>query len=94
MSAEPTLRITHATTDPIEALRDRPDAGPPPSLTAAVKLLLTPPEAADALAASERTLWGMTYPRGPIPVVKLGRAVRYDVRDLIAFIDNAKEGGR
>jgi hypothetical protein len=62
--------------------------GPAPSL------LLKPRVAAAALSVSERTLWAMTQPRGPIPAVRLGRAVRYAVRDLEAFIDRAKEGGR
>jgi excisionase family DNA binding protein len=55
-------------------------------------LLLTPPEAARLLAVSPRTLWQLTHDGG-IPVVRFGRAVRYDVRDLLAFIDRAKEGG-
>jgi len=47
--------------------------------------------AAETLSISERTLWGLTAPRGPIPVVRIGRSVRYDQRDLIAFIDGRKE---
>jgi excisionase family DNA binding protein len=94
MLAEPSLRFTRATTDPIVALRDRPDAGRPASLTEEVKLLLTPPEAAEALAVSERTLWAMTYPRGPIPVVRLGRAVRYCKNSLEEFVRAAQVGGR
>jgi hypothetical protein len=56
--------------------------------------LLTRKVAAGALAVSERTLFGMTAPRGPIPAVRLGRAIRYDARDLVAFIDRIKEGGQ
>jgi hypothetical protein len=59
----------------------------------APQLLLTARAAAAALSVSERTLWALTHPRGPLPAVRLGRAVRYDVRDLAAFIDRAKEGG-
>jgi hypothetical protein len=75
------------------------DAKPllPPSEAAEIpilRLLLIARDAAKALSVSERTLWGLTHPRGPIPVVKFGRAVRYDARDLAAFIDRAKEGGR
>ncbi|MBI5758811.1 MAG: helix-turn-helix domain-containing protein [Planctomycetales bacterium] len=62
----------------------------PAANTVPVRLLLTPREAAKAMAVSERTLWGWSEPRGPIPVVRIGRSVRYDQRDLIAFIDFAK----
>jgi hypothetical protein len=65
-----------------------------PSDPAPLPLLLTPRAAAVTLAVSLRTLWGMTTPRGPIPVVKIGRSVRYAVRDLEAFVDRATEGGR
>jgi excisionase family DNA binding protein len=61
---------------------------PPP----VVQLLVAPPEAAKALAIGQRTLWALTK-RGVIPAVRIGRSVRYDVRDLAAFIDRAKEGG-
>ena len=56
------------------------------------KLLLTPRDAAKALSISERTLWSLTQ-RGDVPVVRLGRSVRYDPRDLTAFIDRMKAGG-
>jgi excisionase family DNA binding protein len=59
------------------------DAGRPP------KLLLRPRDAARALAVSERTLWTLTR-RGSLRCVRIGRAVRYDVRDLDAFIATAK----
>lgn len=51
-----------------------------------VALLLTPRLAAAALSVSERTLWAMTHPRGPIPAVRLGRSVRYSVADLERWI--------
>jgi excisionase family DNA binding protein len=54
-------------------------------------LLLTTPEAARALAISPRTLWTLTK-RGEIPSVKIGRAVRYDPRDLLVWIDARKTG--
>src|SRR5262245_29013350 len=38
--------------------------------------------AARLLAISERSLWALTAPRGPIACVRIGRAVRYDPRDL------------
>ncbi|MGH7129568.1 MAG: helix-turn-helix domain-containing protein [Planctomycetaceae bacterium] len=52
-------------------------------------LLLTAREAARALAISPRTLWTVTN-RGEIRPVRIGRAVRYDVRDLIEWIDEQK----
>ena len=56
-----------------------------------VRLLLTPCDAAAALSISERSLWSLSYPRGPIGVVRIGRAVRYDVEDLRAWIEASKE---
>ena len=61
--------------------------------TAVPSLLLSPRDAAKVLAISARTLWGLTK-EGAIPRIKIGRAVRYDVRDLTAWIDREKEGGR
>jgi len=42
------------------------------------------------LAISERKLWEMSK-SNIIPVVRLGRAVRYDINDLNTFIRKAKE---
>jgi len=47
--------------------------------------LLTPKEAAKALNICERTLYGLTK-AGELPVVRIGRAVRYNVQDLKDFI--------
>ncbi|REJ90645.1 MAG: DNA-binding protein [Planctomycetota bacterium] len=55
-------------------------------------LLLTPPQAAEALAISPRKLWSMTA-SGEIPHVRLGRSVRYPVDDLQRWIDGQKKGG-
>ena len=55
-------------------------------------LLLTPLQAAEALAISPRKLWGMTA-TGEIPHVRLGRSVRYPVDDLRKWINSHKEGG-
>ena len=52
-------------------------------------LLVTAREAARRLAISERKLWSLTHD-GDIPVVRDGRSVRYDVRDLIGWIDRHK----
>ena len=57
------------------------------------KLLLTVREAARALSICEKSLWTLTVPRGPIPCVRLGRSVRYDPRDLTAWIDAQRKGG-
>jgi len=54
------------------------------------RLLLTPPQAAEALQVSPRTLWGLTK-AGRLPAIRIGRSVRYDLRDLRAFIDGEKE---
>lgn len=59
--------------------------------TDAPKLLLTAKEAAQSLAISERTLWELTR-RGEIPRLKIGASVRYDLRDLQAWIDKKKGG--
>ena len=55
----------------------------PPSAPAK---LLTARDAARLFGISERFLWSLTNPRGPIPVVRIGRAVKYAVSDLEAFI--------
>ena len=54
-------------------------------------LLLTPKEAARSLGISERLLWGRSAPRGEIPVVRIGRSVRYSLDDLRSFIESQKE---
>lgn len=55
-------------------------------------LLLTPNEAAEALAISPRKLWSMTA-SDEIPHVRLGRCVRYPIDDLQRWIDDQKKGG-
>jgi len=54
-------------------------------------LALSPREAAQTLSVSEKTLWSLTQPRGPIPAARFRRMVRYDVRDLLAFLDAQKD---
>ena len=56
-------------------------------------LLLTPQQAAEALAISPRKLWSMTS-AGEIPHVRLGRSVRYPIADLEHWIDGQKSGGQ
>ena len=48
-------------------------------------LLLTPKEAARALAISPRTLWTLTASR-EIPCVRIRKNVRYQPADLAAFV--------
>jgi hypothetical protein len=51
-------------------------------------LLPKEPQAAKALGISVRSLYSLSKPRGPIPVVRLGPStVRYSVPQLQAFID-------
>ena len=54
--------------------------------------LLTAPQAAAALAISQRKLWGMTA-SGEIPHLRLGRCVRYPADRLQQLIDDRTKGG-
>jgi len=54
------------------------------------KLLVSAREAASLLCVSDRTLWTLTAPRGPIPSVRLGRSVRYSVEALRAWVRHAE----
>ena len=54
--------------------------------------LMTPQQAAEALAISPRKLWAMTS-SGEISHIRLGRCVRYSVDDLRELIDRMKKGG-
>ena len=62
------------------------------SPTKSAPLLLTPQQAAEALAISPRKLWGMTANR-EISSLKIGRLVRYPIDDLKRWIDAQKKGG-
>lgn len=53
------------------------------------RLLLNSREAAGMLGISPRTLWELTN-LARIKAVRIGRLVKYDPRDLMAFIDSAK----
>ncbi|MCC6493224.1 MAG: helix-turn-helix domain-containing protein [Pirellulales bacterium] len=52
------------------------------------RLLLTEREAAQRLALSPKTLYNLRK-RGEIAFVRVGAAIRYDVRSLLAWIDRA-----
>ncbi len=54
-------------------------------------LLLTPREAAKALAICEKTLWTLTH-RGDLRCLRIGRAVRYRIEDLRTWIDAQAQG--
>ena len=56
----------------------------------AERLLLTIPEAAAQLTISQRKLFDLSAPRGPLLAVRIGSRVMYDRRDLLAYIDGLK----
>ena len=53
-------------------------------------LLLKPMEAAKALAVSQRTLWQLKTD-GKIRCIRINRLVRYDAKDLVAYIERQKK---
>jgi excisionase family DNA binding protein len=57
---------------------------------AAVRLLVSPREAARLLSVCERTIYTLTK-AGEIPAVRIGRAVRYSMDDLKEWIRRASE---
>ena len=84
------------------SLRRPPSAPPvppqPPSLAkdhevVPRQLLLTVRQVAKLLSVSDRTVWAHTAPRGPIPAVRIGGAVRYALKDLEAWIQQARNKG-
>jgi len=54
------------------------------------KRLLTVREAADYLAMTEAAVYQKVH-RDQIPIVRLGRALRFDIQALDAWIDEHKE---
>lgn len=58
----------------------------PTTVNEIAPLLLKSKDAANYLAISERTLWGLAD-SGEIKKVTIGRAVRYDVRQLTSWVD-------
>ena len=58
------------------------------------KLLVSARDAAETLSISERTLWGLTAPRGPIPCVRLGGRVLYSPEALRKWIAEQQEAAR
>lgn len=56
-----------------------------------LQLLLTPAQAARALAVSPRKLWSMTFEDRPaLTHVRCGRLVRYFRRDLENYIESRR----
>jgi predicted DNA-binding transcriptional regulator AlpA len=55
------------------------------------KLLLTQRQAAEACSLCGKSLY-LAVKRGELRAVKIGRAVRYDPRDLAEWIDRMKGG--
>lgn len=54
------------------------------------QLLINVREAAHLLSVSERTLWGISKPRGDLPVIRLGRRTLYSLQDIKVWIDMKK----
>ena len=53
-----------------------------------VPLLMPASDAARLLSISERTLWGLTIPRGPIRAVRLDGRVLYSPAALAKFVSD------
>lgn len=49
-------------------------------------------ETAATLGISERTLWKLTQPRGPIPCIRLGSCIRYSARQIDEWIRSQANG--
>lgn len=62
------------------------------TFTAPAKLLWSAKETAAALSISQSGLWNLTFPRGPIPVCKLGNRRLYRVADIERAIDRLTQG--
>ena len=56
------------------------------------RLLVDSREASSLLSISPRTLWALQA-AGEIPVIRIGRSVRYAVNDLMIWIEWKKNGG-
>ena len=59
-------------------------------------LAYRPNQAAEALGISERTLWSLTAPRGPIPCIRVGKGKRqvvlYPVAALQVWMNQEAQG--
>jgi len=53
------------------------------------KLLLSVPEVAKALSLAPRTVYNEVHLKTfPIPVKRRGKLLRFDVRDVLEYVDN------
>lgn len=66
-------------------------SGPPAPEMAPAPALLRSKAAARFLGISPRTLWSLTN-AGRVPHVRLGRAIRYPVRALEAWVEQETRG--
>jgi predicted DNA-binding transcriptional regulator AlpA len=67
---------------------DSPDSG-----SSDADQTLSPHETCGVIKCSRRTLYNLTYPRGPIPAIRLSaRLIRYRVIDVNAFLAQQVEG--
>lgn len=57
---------------------------------AAEPILLTVRETAQTLALCEKSLWNLRR-SGRLRAVRIGRAIRFDRRDVLAFVEAAKD---
>ena len=75
---------------------ERPGRGwPVPTEPTPVEpLLLNAISAARALSLSMRTLWSLTAPRGPIPVVRIGKRCLHSRAGLQRWIDEQAKAAR
>lgn len=55
-------------------------------------LAITRKEVAAITGLSIRTILEATHPRGSLPVIRSGRACRYDPRDVQAWLETLKQG--
>lgn len=65
---------------------------PPHEAAESNTLALRPRDAARALGLSERTLWGLTK-AGKVPVVRIGKAVRYPRHLLLQWLEEQSRAG-
>jgi hypothetical protein len=84
---EVAVRVEHVHPAPKE------DAAPP-RREAPERGFMNAKQAAEYLSIGERLLWSMTAPRGPLPSVRLGKAVRYPVGDLEATLQRMRSKPR
>lgn len=54
--------------------------------------LVRPKDAAAMLAVSPRTLWSLTA-SGSLRCLRIGRSLRYDLQDLVRWIEQQKAAG-